>query len=219
MLLTTWIFSFAAFFGAANTPAQDSLPVNGVVNFASCVTQSKYGKKEQANFEQIRKQMTSLIEHTEKELREITAKLEDTEYLDSLSPKAEDELKAKHQSLSEDMGRYQQQFYQVLNQANSQLIQKMIQIIGKASKVVAEQKRLDCIINQEACFYTKADLDVTTMVIEEMNRQFDTDQKAKKVSDLDEDAVDDSSDEEGFDFLSENLMNGELPSFADQPTE
>ena len=194
-------------------------PLIGVVNFTTCITDSKYGKKEQESLEGLRKQMSSLVENTEKELRELSSKFDDTEYLDSLSPKAEDELKAKHQSLSEDMGRYQQQFYQVLNQANSQLIQKMIQIIGKASKIVAEQKRLDCIINQEACFYTKADLDVTTMVIEEMNRQFDVDQKAKKVSDLDGDAVDDSSDEENFDFLSENLMNGELPSFADQPTE
>ena len=47
------------------------------------------------------------------------AKFEDTEYLDSLSPKAEEDLKIKHQTLQEDLGRYQQQFYQVLQHANT----------------------------------------------------------------------------------------------------
>jgi len=158
----------------------------GIVNFANCVTGSKHGKKEQSNFENIRKQMAGLIENTEKELRDLTSKLEDTEFLDSLSPKAEEELKAKYQALNEDLARYQHQFYQVLNHANSQLIQKMIQTIGKASKKIAEEKSLAFIINEEACFYSNPSLNITNNVIAEMDRVYDTELKSKKISDNDD---------------------------------
>ncbi len=156
----------------------------GVVNFASCITDSKYGKKEQENLESLRKQMASLMENTEKELKDISAKFEDTEYLDSLSPKAEEELKAKFQALQEDLGRYQNQFYQVLNHANYQMIQKLSGAISAAAEKVASKNALKYVINKEACFYISPDLDVTTSVISEMDKNFELD-KSKNVSEQD----------------------------------
>ena len=133
--------------------------------------------------ENLRKQMSSLIENTEKELREISSKFEDTEYLDSLSPKAEEELKIKHQTLQEDLGRYQNQFYQVLNHANYQMAQKMSTSISSAAEKVAKLKNLDYVMNKEACFYIRSNLDVTPLVIEEMDKTFELEAKAKKLSD------------------------------------
>lgn len=152
----------------------------GVVNFANCITESKAGKKEQENMENLRKQMSSLIENTEKELREISAKFDDTEYLDTLSPKAEEDLKIKHQTLQEDLGRYQQQFYQVLNHANYQMVQKMSATIATASEKVAKVKNLDYVMNREACFYIRSDLDVTNLVVAEMDKSFELDSKQTK---------------------------------------
>lgn len=157
--------------------------MTGVVNFTTCVTDSKYGKKEQENFESLRKQMASMIENTENQLKEIAAKFEDTEYLDSLSPKAEEELKVKFQSLQEELGRYQNQFYQVLNHANQQLIQKINNSISNASKELAEKQKFDYVINKEACFYTRPGLDVTAQVIQEMDKKYELDEKCKKLSD------------------------------------
>ncbi len=156
-------------------------PVIGVVNFSACVTESKAGKKEQENMETMRKQMSSMIEDTEKEIREIAAKFDDTEYLDSLSPKAEEELKTRFQALQEDLGRYQNQFYQVLNHANYQMIQKMSGTIAQASEKVAGAKHLDYVMNKEACFYIRPDLDVTSLVINEMDVHYDLEAKANKV--------------------------------------
>lgn len=183
------LLSAAVVFGLMGTTAQadEKQAVIGVVNFASCVTESKMGKKEQENMENIRKQMSSLIEDTEKELKEIAAKFEDTEYLDSLSPKAEEDLKIKFQTLQEDMGRYQNQFYQVLQHANYQMIQKMSGSIAKAAEKIAKAKNLDYVMNKEACFYIRPDLEVTTLVISELDRTFETDVKAKNVSDNAED--------------------------------
>lgn len=155
-------------------------PSIGVVNFASCMSESKAGKKEQENMESMRKQMSSLVEDTEKELREIAGKFEDPEYLDSLSPKAEEELKARFQALQEDLGRYQNQFYQVLNHANYQMIQKMGGVISKAAEKVASQKKLDYVMNKEVCFYINPSFDVTPQVIAEMDQSFELEAKAAK---------------------------------------
>lgn len=160
--------------------------MTGVVNFTTCITDSKQGKKEQENLEMLRKQMSSLIENTEKELKEISSKFEDTEYLDSLSPKAEEELKIRFQTLQEELGRYQNQFYQVLNHANYQMVQKMSSTISVAAKQVAEKNKLDYVINKEACFYIRPDLDVTNQVISEMDKKFEIDAKSKKLSENDE---------------------------------
>lgn len=159
----------------------------GVVNFATCVTESKAGKKEQENMESIRNQMSSLMEQTEKELKEISAKFEDTEYLDSLSPKAEEELKVKFQTLQEDLSRYQNQFYQVMNHANYQMVQKMSGAIGQAAKKVAEEKHLTYVFNKEACFFVHPDLDFTSAVVSELDKSFDeqlakAEEQSKKVA-------------------------------------
>ncbi len=168
---------------AAGTVVADEPSLIGVVNFTSCITDSKLGKKEQENMENIRKQLSSLMEDTEKEMREIASKFEDAEYLDSLSPKAEEELKVKFQTLQEDLGRYQNQFYQVLNHANYQMIQKMNGNIAKASEKIAKQKKLDYVMNKEACFFIRPDLDVTTLVISEMDKTYDLESaQAKKIS-------------------------------------
>jgi len=171
-----------AIFAASTLPAAESALI-GVVNFTTCITDSMHGKKEQENMEALRKQMASLIENTEKELREISAKFEDTEYLDGLSPKAEEELKSKFQALQEDLGRYQNQFYQVLNHANYQMIQKMSGSIATAAEKVAMSNKLDYVMNKEACFYIRPDLDVTTLVISEMDKKYEIESKSKKLSD------------------------------------
>ena len=165
-------------------------PLIGVVNFTTCITDSKYGKKEQESLEGLRKQMSSLVENTEKELRELSSKFDDTEYLDSLSPKAEEELRLKYQTLQEDLGRYQNQFYQVLNHANYQMIQKMSGNISSAAERVARSKKLGYVMNKEACFYIDPDLDVTNLVINEMDRNYEVDAKSKKLSDNGDEALD-----------------------------
>src|SRR5579871_5648379 len=84
----------------------------GVVNFATCITDSKLGKKEQESFESLKKQMATLVEDTEKQMNEIATKFNDPEYLDGLSPEAEEEMKIKFRTLNEELNRYQNQYYQ-----------------------------------------------------------------------------------------------------------
>lgn len=154
----------------------------GVVNFSTCITDSKYGKGEQTQLENIKNQWTSIIEETEKELKDVISKFEDQEYLDGLSPEAEQDLKTKYKTLNEDLAKYQNQLYQVMNQANYFFLQKMQGYIAKASEAVAQKKNLNIVLNKEACFYNLPDLDVTKIVIAEMDKNFDKDAKTKKIS-------------------------------------
>lgn len=160
--------------GVANTDAKGQV---GIVNFASCMTESKLGKKEQASFESLKKQMTSLLEDTEKQLTEISSKFNDAEYMDGLSPEAEEELKVKFRTLSEEMSRYQNQYYQVLNQANMKILQAMSSNIQAASEKVAKDKRLTMIVNKEACFFYTPQLDVTNLVVAELDKNFEIESK------------------------------------------
>ena len=154
----------------------------GIVNFAMCIQDSKYGKNEQAQLENIRKQWMGLMEETEKELKEVSAKLEDKDYIEGLSNEAEEDLKAKYRNLNEDLSKYQNQLYQVLNQANYFFINKMSSYITKASEQIAKRHGLKMIINKEACFFATSDLDLTKPIISEMDKNYESDMKNKKLS-------------------------------------
>jgi outer membrane protein len=158
---------------ASSSFAIESKSVIGVVNFMNCITDSKYGKNEQEQLENIKKQWSSLIEETEKEYSEISKKFDDQDYMDGLSPEAEEELKMKQTALSQDLSKYQNQLYQILQQANYFFIQKMSNNISKASEAIAENKKLDLVLNKEACFYNNPKIDVTDLVIKEMDKNFE----------------------------------------------
>ena len=155
----------------------EAAPNFGIVNFGTCVSDSKLGKQEQASFESLKKQMATLLEDTEKQLNELAAKFNDPEYLDGLSPEAEEELKNKFRTLNEELSRYQNQYYQVMNQANMRIVQTLSTSINAASEKVAKDKKLTMVVNKDAFFYYNPVLDVTTTVITEMDKNFAQDSR------------------------------------------
>jgi outer membrane protein len=154
-------------------------PTVGTVNFKTILEKSKVGKEEQSHFDQIRKQIEQSIEQKEKELNELAPKFSD-EYLDSLTPEAESELKEKFKTLSQDLTQQQNQYYQTLNQANMQVVQKIFDMIAEASKAVAKEKGLDLILNEESCFYKADKLDLSAEIIKKLDEMHAAAEKAEK---------------------------------------
>lgn len=152
----------------------------GVVNFKRAVEESKIGKQEQTNFDNLKKQMESVLEEKEKALNEITAKFNDPDYLDSLSADAENELKHKFRSMSQDLQQIQSQYYQTLNQANMKVLQKLNDLVAEASTKVAKDKGFDMMLNDDGGFYFSNALDTSKDVIDAMNLQFDKEQKENR---------------------------------------
>ena len=147
----------------------------GIVNLKTCVEKSKSGKREQQNFETMKKQMESVLEEKEKTLNDLANKFNDADYLDSLSPEAEAELKHKFRVLSQEMQQHQNQYYQVLNQANFAVMQKMNEEISEASKIIAKEKHLDLVLNEEMAFFHIDSLNISEDVVKEMDKAFKED--------------------------------------------
>jgi len=168
MSLTVVAFLFAA------APSLEAAQVNniGIVNFKICVENSKVGKKEQQHFESMKKQMEDMLVEKEKSLNEIATKFNDPDYLDSLSPEAEAEMKHKFRTLSQELQQHQNQYYQVLNQENFKIIQKIGEHITEASKVVAKNKNLDMVLNEEMAFFHTDALDISNDVVKVMDQLY-----------------------------------------------
>lgn len=150
----------------------------GVVDFKICVENSKMGKKERENFDVLKKKMEGQLEEKEKSLKDMATKLEDTDYLDSLSPEGETDLKRKFRALNQEMATLQNQFLQLLQQTNVKILQKMHESVEKASASVAKEKGLDAVLNKEACFFVTPALDISNTVVERLDKQFEEEKKS-----------------------------------------
>jgi outer membrane protein len=142
------------------------------VNFKECVETSEMGKVEQSQFDAMKKQMEVSLEGKEKEINALAEKLNDVDYLDSLSPEAETDLKRKFRALNQEIGSVQQQYMQTLQQANFQVIKKMQDAVATASNSVAKAEGIDLIVNEDVCFHKNSTLDITNSVVAEMNKSY-----------------------------------------------
>lgn len=154
----------------------------GVVNTKKCLEESKLGKHELANFEQMKNQMESILQEKEKGLEEIETKLSDDDYMDSISSEAESELKRKRRTLRQEALQLRNQYLQTLQHANIRIVQHLTESINKASAQVAQESQqtshpIDVILNDEACPYYNPSLDLSEKVVAKMNFIFDTEQK------------------------------------------
>lgn len=185
--LWTLVFGIIATFTLSNACyAQDSATQNqtlrvGVVNTKKCLEESKLGKQEQENFEKMKTQMESILQDKEKTLEDLESKLNDDDYMDSISEDAAGELKRKKRTIRNEGMQLQNQYMQTLQQANMKIIQKLTEVIGKASAQVAKDatgaNAVDIIFTDEACTYFVPRLDVTSRVVAKMNAMFDAEQK------------------------------------------
>lgn len=155
----------------------------GIVNTKKCLEGSKLGKQEQGNFDKMKNQMESVLQDKEKALEEIENKLNDEDYMDSVSSEVEAELKRKRRSIRQEGLQLQNQYLQTLQQANMKIVQKITETITKAAAQVAQESAshgespIDVIFTDEACAYFTRQLDVTDQVITKMNQLFDMEQK------------------------------------------
>lgn len=160
-----------AFFSVGATKAEIQPPKIGMVSFKKCVDESKLGKKEQAQFDVQRKEMEISLEKKQKELNELAPKFSD-EYLDSLTPEAEKQLKDKFQSLSAELTEQQNHYYQVMDQTHYQIMQKLYEMITRASESVAKERKLDLVLNDEVCFYKTESTDISADIIKKLDEMF-----------------------------------------------
>ncbi len=155
----------------------------GIVNTKKCLEESKLGQQEQVNFEKMKKQMESVLQEKEHVLEEIENKLNDDDYMDTISEEVAIELKRKRRSIRNEGMQLQNQYLQTLQQANVKIVQKLTDAISKASLQVAQEsstgQRIDVIFSDEACTYFSPKLDVSNQVIQKMNALYEAEKREK----------------------------------------
>lgn len=156
----------------------------GIVDLKTCAEESKLGKKEQEGFDALRKQMETVLGEKEKVLTDLNTKLNDTDYLDSLTLEAETELKRKFRSLGQELGGLQQQYMQALQQANFKIVQSLTESVSQASQTLAKKEGYDLIGNKETTFFSNPDLDVSKAVVNLMDISWEQKQKEDSASAL-----------------------------------
>lgn len=142
----------------------------GIVNFKTCAEESKTGKQELARINEMEKQLQNEIETKQKEINEVAPKLSE-EYTSTLTPEAEAALKEKFNTLNREYAEMHNSAYSKLSQFHQEIVQKLADTVTKAAQAVAKQKGLEAALHQEACFYFAPELDITSLVIAQMDAQ------------------------------------------------
>lgn len=187
LALLTLPLAFAPAMVMALEPSSIKASKIGFVNFKTCIENSKLGQQEQTTFDMIKKQMESSLEDKEKSFKEkrkpyddLKTKLEDDNFIDSLSPEAEKDLKLKIETLTSELSQMQMQnqelqnqYYQALQQANTKILQKLAETVMKASSSVAKELQLDTVLNEDGCFYFNSDYEISDLVVKEMDVIYD----------------------------------------------
>lgn len=154
-------------------------PKIGVVSVRACVDQSKEGHRARDNLENVNKQMSKNLEELSKQIEEVSAKLNDEDSHDSLTPDAEKTLQERLDALMQEHDLKRMQFGQQMNQAQMAAMQQLFDHVSRASESVAGDMGLDLILQEDSSFYFNPKLDITERVIESMNKFFDEAQKAQ----------------------------------------
>lgn len=153
----------------------------GVVNTKKSFENSKLGKQEQANFEKMKNQMESVLHEKEKALEEIEKKLANDDWLDSVPESTINELRSKRKAIRSEGVELQNQYMQTLQQTQVKIVQKLNDLLNKASALVAKEgikgEKLYAIFTDEACTYFDSMLECTDSVVEKMDALYDEENK------------------------------------------
>ncbi|AHK63158.1 OmpH family outer membrane protein [Chlamydia avium] len=144
----------------------------GVVNLKRCLEESKLGKKETEELENMKQQFSKNSEKMEEELTALYNKLQDEDYMESLSSTAAEELRKKFENLSMEYNSFQSQYYQMINQSHMKKVQKLIQEVKKASDIVREKESLFAILNDEIVLSIDSAADKTNEIIKLLDEFF-----------------------------------------------
>lgn len=143
-----------------------------VADFESCIEKSQQGMNEKKTLEAMGKQISDIMSSKETELVDLSKKLQNPDYIDGLSPKAEEEEIMQMRRLQQEFAQAQQQYQGMVGQAQMQFMEKMMKAVSEASAEVAKNKGFDAVVPQKILFYFNPDMDVTDQVIQAMNKNY-----------------------------------------------
>jgi outer membrane protein len=143
----------------------------GYVDFSRVLQNSSRAKQEEKSLQALQKELEDQVTKVEKEITQLAERLQDPDYIDSLSQEAEQEQKARLRMMTEDRMRLIQQVTQRFQQAQQQILQTLGGMVAQASAEVAKTKRLNGVLNREAFFFADPAMDCTDAVTTLLDKQ------------------------------------------------
>lgn len=183
LLAATSLISSKTALGAAATGAP------GVVNFQTCMEKAKIAQDKRRELENFDKQFRVKIDEIQKHCKEIDDKLNNVEYVDSITAEAEENLKKERQAEMQKLMGTQNEFQQIMQQQQMAFSQSFMISLGDAAQKVAKEKKLSHVIAKEACLYYDDNLDLTEDVIAKINAIYDKQQREAEKATKEEVAV------------------------------
>lgn len=165
---------FLALCAVGSLSATD-VPKLGVVDFELCASESKIGKEEAASFNSLQSKAMADMQSMEKERQDLAKKLEDQDYLDGLSPDAQQELHQKIQNHQMKMQMAGENYEKTLRQTYQVMEEKLSSNVKTAAEKIAQDKKLDMVIPSRFCIYSIPTLNITDSVIKKMDESFGKD--------------------------------------------
>ncbi|WP_194844438.1 OmpH family outer membrane protein [Candidatus Clavichlamydia salmonicola] len=142
------------------------------VNLKKCVEESLIGKEEKKQIERVKTRLEQNGQRLEEQLDSLSAKMRDEDYLETLSENALDELKKKLSLLHQEYSACQNQYYQMINQANYAMINKVTEQVRLAVEEIIEKNPSTIVLNSEVFFSATSPYDMTSEVLVIMNQKF-----------------------------------------------
>ncbi len=183
LLAATSLISTKAALGATSAGAP------GVVNFQTCMEKAKIAQDKRRELENFDKQFRVRIDEIQKHCKEIDEKLNNVEYVDSITAEAEENLKKERQAEMQKLMGTQNEFQQIMQQQQMAFSQSFMISLGDAAQKVAKEKKLSHVIAKEACLYYDDNLDLTEDVITKINALYDKQQREAEKATKEEVAV------------------------------
>jgi outer membrane protein len=143
----------------------------GYVDFSRILQNSSRAKQEEKSLQALQKELEDQVTKVEKELTTLAERLQDPDYIDSLSQEAEQEQRGRLRMMSEERMRLIQQVSQRFQQAQQQVLQSLGGLVAQASAEVAKTKRLSGVLNREAFFFADSSMDCTDAVMNLLDKQ------------------------------------------------
>lgn len=152
----------------------------GIISTKKVFEESKLAQEGQKTYQKLKSQMDAALETKFSAFQEIERQEKDEDYMESLSKEAAGELRLKKKGLEEEANRIQGQYYQLMQQTQGKIMQKLLGQVSVASKKIAELgvdgKKLDLILSDESCTYFSPKFDITPKVVAEINALYDAEQ-------------------------------------------
>lgn len=143
----------------------------GFVDFGRVLQSSSRAKQEEKQLQSLQKELEDQVTNVEKGISALAEKLQDPDYVDSLSQEAEQEQRARLRTMAEERMRLIQQVTGQFQQAQQRIFQQIGALVSQAAAEVAKEKKLDAVFNRDALFFADPSIDCTDAVVKILDKQ------------------------------------------------